>query len=64
MVLPFEDYHRLNPTQRTKVKRAELQQLLDEHITAGNANSIRGIIRDELNTIVAGVEKKITEKYD
>ena len=64
MVLTFEDYHKLSATQRTKVKRAELQQLLDEHINADNANSIRGIIRDELATIVGGVEKKITEKYD
>ena len=64
MVLTFEDYHALNASQRSKVKRAELQQLLDEHITADNANSMRGIIREELNTIVAGVEKKITEKYD
>lgn len=64
MVLTFEDYHKLNPTQRTKVKRADLQQLLDEHINADNANSIRGIIREELKTIAAGVEKKITEKYD
>ena len=64
MVLTFEDYHKLTATQRSKVKRPELQQLLDEHIDADNANSIRGIIRDELDSIVAGIEKKITEKYD
>ena len=64
MILTLEDYQKLNATQRTKVKRAELQQLLDEHIEADNANSIRGIIREELATIIAGVEKRIIDKYD
>ena len=64
MVLTFEDYHKLTATQRAKVKSSELQQLLDEHIDADNANSMRGIIREELATIAAGVEKKINEKYD
>ena len=64
MVLTFEDYHKLNVTQRAKVKRADLQQLLEEHINADNANSLRGIIREELATYVAGIEKKITQKYD
>ena len=64
MVLTFEDYHNLTATQRTKVKRGDLQQLLDEHINADNANSIRGIIREELTTIVEKVEKKLTTKYD
>lgn len=64
MVLTFEDYHKLNATQRTKVKRGDLQQLLDEHINADNANSIRGIIREELKAIEVNMEKKLTTKYD
>ena len=63
-VITLEDYQKLSATQRTKVKRAELQQLIDEHIDADNANSIRGIIRDELATSIAGMEKKIVDKYD
>ena len=51
-------------TQRAKVRRADLQKLLDEHINADNANSLCGIIREELATYVASVEKKITQKYD
>ena len=58
MVLTFEDYHKLNVTQRAKVKRADLQQLLDEHINADNANSLRGIIREELATMLLALRKR------
>lgn len=51
MVLTFEDYHKLTVIQRAKVKRADLQQLLGEHINADNANSMHGIICSELKRI-------------
>ena len=46
------EYHRFNAAQRRRVKRDELQSLLDEHIiTEGNVISLRGIIHDELKTL-------------
>ena len=53
MPLTIEQYHKYNASQaqRRKIKRDELQSLLDEHLnTDGNVASLRGIIRDELNT--------------
>ena len=51
MSLTLEAYHGYNAAQRKKVLRGDLQQLLDEHLdTEGSVASIRGIIRDELNT--------------
>ena len=51
MPLTIEQYHGYNAAQRKKVKRDELQAILDEHLnTDGNIASLRGIIRDELNT--------------
>ena len=51
VVNTIEQYHKLNPTQRKKVKREQLQALLDEHLDSdGTVASLRGIIREELDT--------------
>ena len=48
--LTIELYNTYNAAQRKQVKRNQLQSLLDEHLAEGNVNSLRGIIRDELNS--------------
>ena len=53
----------MTPTQRKQVKRAELQQLIDEHSDNDTA-SIRGIIRNELAAQIRALEKKIADKYN
>ena len=62
MVLTIEQYCRYNPTQRKKVKRDRLQAMLDEHIQSeGEAvASIRGIIRDELNTKLEAMKTELS----
>ena len=50
MALTIEGYHKLNANQRKKVKRDQLQLLLDEHLnTEGSVASLRGVIREELD---------------
>ena len=61
MSLTLETYHGFNAAQRKKVLRGELQQLLDEHLdTEGSVASIRGIIREELNTKFDTLKKDLT----
>ena len=51
MVLSLEDYQIMTATQKKIVKRAEFQALSDEFVgDDANIASLRGIIRDELNT--------------
>ena len=52
MVLTIEEYCGFNASQRGKIKRGELQAILDEFLQTdeGSVTSIRGIIREELNT--------------
>ena len=58
----MEQYCKFNPTQRKKVKRDELQAMLDEHIQSdGEAvASIRGIIREELNTKLEAMKTELS----
>ena len=63
MVLTFEQYQGMTPAQKKQVKKAELQQLIDEHLDNDTA-SIRGIIRDELKAQIDALEKKISAKYN
>ena len=49
--LTIEEYHGYNAVQRKKIKRDVLQTLQDEHLNGEeNVNSIRGVIREELDT--------------
>lgn len=64
MVLTFEDYQKITATQRKHVKRAKLQQLIDEHVDADNAASICVILQDELKIQTQDIEKKLTAKFD
>ena len=62
MVLTMEQYCSFNPTQRKRVKRDELQAMLDEHLQSdGEAvASIRGIIREELNTKLEAMKTELS----
>ena len=65
MALTIEDYHKLNANQRKKIKRDALQKLVEEHLnTDGTVNSIRGIIRDELNTKFDEIKSELNNKVD
>ena len=65
MPITIEQYHKYNAAQRKKVKREELQTLLDEHLnTEGNVNSLRGIIREELNANFAQLKSDMTKSID
>ena len=65
MPLTIEQYHKFNAGQRKKVKRDELQTLLDEHLnTEGNVNSLRGIIREELNTNLTQLKADLNKSID
>lgn len=65
MALTIEAYHGFSATERKKVKRDMLQKLLDEHLdTEGTVNSIRGIMREELDTKLDSVKKDLYAKID
>ena len=64
MVLTLENYQAMNPSQRKGVKRGELQTLIDEHIADTNVATLRDVIREELRTQTAALEKTLKTKYD
>ena len=64
MVLRLENYQGMNPTQRKRVKREELQTLIDEHIADTDIASLREVIRDELKTQTEAIENTLKTKYD
>ena len=64
MVLTLENYQALNVSQRKKVKREELQTLIDDHIADSDVATLRGVIRDELKAQTAALEKTLKTKYD
>ena len=64
MPLTIEEYQELNPAQRKAIRKPDLQALLDEQInTDGNVNSIRGIIREELNIKFDTLKKDLADTY-
>ncbi len=63
--MTLEEYHTYSANQRKKVLRCDLQKLLDEHLdTEGSIASIRGIIRDELNTKFETLKTDLTRTLD
>ena len=62
MTLTIENYQVMNVSQKKKVKRDELQTLLEHLSDDVNAASIRGIIREELDAKFAELNKAITAK--
>ena len=51
MPITIEEYHSLSAKDRKKVNKEDLRLMLDEHLSNdGNIASIRGIIREELDT--------------
>ena len=64
MVLTIENYQAMNPGQRKRVKREELQTLIDEHIADSDVATLREVIREELKTQTAALEKTMKTKYD
>ena len=54
----------MNPSQRKQIRRNDLQALLDEHIQEGEVNSIRGIIREELDSKFDTLKKELTKSFD
>ena len=54
----------MNPSQRKSIRRNDLQALLDEHIQEGDVSSIRGIIREELDTKFDALKKELTKSFD
>ena len=64
MVLTIESYCAFNASQRKKVKRDELQAMLDEHLQTdgGNVASIRGVIREELDTKLAAMKTEFSNR--
>ena len=65
MALTLEEYQGMNPSDRKRVKRGDLQTLLDEFLgeDADNIASLRGIIRDELTMKFDEQNKTLEEKY-
>ena len=63
MPLTLEEYNSKNAAGRKKVKRDELQAILDEFLNtdAGNVTSNRGIIRDELNTKLTEIKDNLMQ---
>ena len=65
MTLNIGQYHKFNVVQRKRVKRDELQSLLDEHLnTEGNGNSIHGIICDKLDTNLTQLKTDLNKSID
>ena len=65
MPLTIEQYHKATAAQRKKIKRDELQTILDEHLnTDGNFNSLRGILREELTTQLKDIKDDLTRTID
>ena len=64
VVLTLENYQAMNPAQRKRVKREELQTLIDEHIADSDVATLREVIRDELKTQTAALENTMKTKYD
>ena len=65
MPLTLETYHSYSAAQSKKVHRAELQQLLDEHLdTEDSVASIRGIIREELTTKFDNLKTELNRSFD
>ena len=62
MVLTIEEYCGYNASQRKRVKRDELQVILDEHLQTdgGNVTSLRGIIREELSTKLEAMKAELS----
>ena len=61
----MEEYQKMSAAQRKHIRRNDLQAILDEHVNSdGDINTIRGIIREELDTKFEALEKKLTTKYD
>ena len=54
----------MNASQRKSIRRNDLQALLDEHIQEGDINSIRGIIREELDSKFDALKKELTKSFD
>ena len=65
MTLTTEQCHGYNAAQRKKVKRDDLQAMLDEHLnTDGNVASLRGVIRDELNVKFEEFKTEVSRTID
>ena len=59
--LTIEEYNKLTANQRRQVKRTQLQSLLDEHLdTESTVASLRGIIREELDTKFKTLETELS----
>ena len=54
----------MSVAQRKCIKREELQQLIDDQIIDTDAATLRGIIREELQTQTTVLENTIKLKYD
>ena len=54
----------MNLAQRKRVKREELQTLIDEHIADSDVATLREVIRDELKTQTVALENTMKTKYD
>ena len=65
MTLTLESYQTMNQTQRKRLKRDELQQLVDDQLNeAGDVATLRGVIRDELKKQTTELETTLKAKYD
>ena len=63
MVHPLEEYQKMSSAQRKSFKHAELQAILDEQVDDDvNVNTLRGIIREELNVYFKELENKLLAK--
>ena len=65
MPITIEQYNNFSVQQRKKVKRDELQTILDEHLNDdGSVASMRGIIREEMTTLFEGFKKELTKSVN
>ena len=65
MVLTLEDYGAMSVAARMRrVKREELQQLVDDQIIDTDVATLRSVIREELQTQTTVLENAIKLKYD
>ena len=60
----MEEYQKMNASQRKTIRRNDLQALLDEHIQEGEINSIRGIIREELDSKFDALKKELAKTFE
>ena len=64
--LSIEQYHKYNAAQRKRVKKEDLQKMLDEHLATdgGNVNSLRGILREELATKLEELKTELSQTIE